>query len=102
MTNAIIRWHLELGGEVIARIVDAHEYEFPWTYGFVADSPAFERFRPYHTDSDTWPIDDPVIEALCAEVHARGGFVLRDIHDGTVYPDMKVNQNPEYVWFRIG
>jgi hypothetical protein len=97
-----IRWHLELGDEVIARIADAHEYEFPWTYGVVVPSSEFERFRQYFTDSETWPEDDPAIEALCAEVNSRGGFRLRDLETGRAYESVTLNQNSEYVWFRFG
>lgn len=97
-----IRWHLELGGEVVARIADANEYEFPWTYGVLVDSPEFERSRPYFTDPDDWPEDDPAIEALCGEVDARGDFTLRDLQTGQIYPRMWLNQRGEYVWFRIG
>src|SRR5262245_4587665 len=98
----VIRWHLELGGEVIARIADAGEYDFPWTYGRLVESPGFERFRPYFTDPDDWPEDDPAIEALCAEVHSRGGFVLHDFQTGEVHQGVRLNQRGEAVWFRIG
>jgi len=98
----VIRWHLELGGEVIARISDAREYEFPWTYGVVVASPQFERFRPYFTDPDTWPDDDPAMNALCDEVASRGGFLLRDFQTGVVHQPVTFNQNSAYVWFRIG
>jgi hypothetical protein len=97
-----VRWHLELGGDVIARIADAHDYEFPWTYGTLVNSPEFERFRPYFTDPDDWLDDDQAIEALCGEVHSSGGFVLRDFQTGQVHPNFRLNQREESVWFRIG
>lgn len=97
-----IRWQLELGGEVIARILDAHDYEFPWTYGKLFESPGFERFRVYFTDPEYWPNDDPAIEALCSEVQDRGGFVLRDFQTGQSHPGIIFNQRAESVWFRIG
>jgi hypothetical protein len=98
----MVRWHLELGDEVIARIADAREYEFPWTYGVVVDSPEFERFRSYFTDPDKWLDDDPVMETMCAEVQSRGGFLLRDFQTGLVHQPVTINQNSSYVWFRIG
>lgn len=97
-----VRWHLELGGEVIARIADVGEYEFPWTYGVVVESPEFERFRPYFTDPETWPDDDPNMEALCREVDSRRGFLLRDFQTGVEHQPVTLNQNSTYVWFRIG
>jgi hypothetical protein len=74
-----IRWHLELAGEVVAPIADAGDYDFPWTYGTLVSSPEFERFRPYFTDPDEWPDDDPAFEALYGEVQSRGGFILHDL-----------------------
>jgi hypothetical protein len=97
-----IRWHLELGGEIVARIADTDEYDFPWTYGVLVESPGFERFRPYFTNPDDWPEDDPAIEALCGEVHARGGFALRDFQTGALHQGIRLNQRGESVWFRIG
>jgi hypothetical protein len=97
-----VRWHLELGDEVIAQIADADDYDFPWTYGVLVNSPAFERFRPYFTDSEDWPDDDPAIEALCGEVQDRGGFVLRDHQTGESHPGIGLNQRGDSVWFRIG
>jgi hypothetical protein len=40
----VVRWHLALGDKIVARI-DADEYAFPFTYGVLVDSPAFDRFR---------------------------------------------------------
>ena len=87
---------------MIARIADASEYEFPWTYGVVVESPQFEQYRPYFTDPETWPEDDPAVESLCGEVHSRGGFLLRDFQSGLVHQPVTLNQNREYFWFRIG
>jgi hypothetical protein len=97
-----VRWHLALGGEVVARLADDGEYDFPWTYARLVDSPQFERFRPYSTDEEDWRDDDPSIEALCAEAQARGGFALRDLQTGAVHEGLRVNQRGESVWFRIG
>jgi hypothetical protein len=97
-----IRWHLELGGEVIARIADADDYDFPWTYGRLVDSPGFERFRLFFSDTDDWPEDDAELEAICGEVQNRGGFVLRDLKTGEVHENLSFNHKGEYVWFRIG
>lgn len=99
---ADIRWHLELGGEVVARIADANTYEYPWTYGTLVDSPEFERFRPYFTDPEGWADDDPAMEALCGEVQHRGWFVLRDLKTGELHRGFLFNQDEELVWFRIG
>jgi hypothetical protein len=97
-----IRWHLELGGELIARISDLHSYEFPWTYGELVDSPKFERFRVYFNDPETWPEDDPEIEKLCGEVHVRGGFLLKDRWTGLEYREITLNHDNDVgVWFRI-
>lgn len=97
-----VRWYLELGAEVIARIADGNEYEFPWTCGRLVESPDFERFRTYFTDPDDWKDDDPVTEELCREVQSCGGFVLRDLQTGEVYHGIRLNQRAESVWFRIG
>lgn len=97
-----VRWHLELGTEVVAYIEDAHIYEFPWTYGVIVASPQFERFRTYFTDSETWADDDATIESLCDEVLSRGGFILRDLQSGRVHLNPTFNQKDESVWFRIG
>lgn len=96
-----VRWHLELGNEVVARVADAGEYDFPWTHGRLVESPGFERFRVYFTDPNEWP-DDPALESLCGEVHSHGGFTLRDFQTGVVYPGIRLNHSGEAVWFRIG
>jgi hypothetical protein len=93
---------LELGGEVVAGIVDTGEYDFPWTYGTLVESPEFERFRLYFSDPEDWPDDDPTIEALCGEVQSRGGFVLRDSLTGRSHQGVTLNLRGELVWFRIG
>src|SRR4051812_3195054 len=98
----VVRWHLELDGKTVARIADAGEYDFPWTYGRLVDSPEFERYRAYFSDPDDWRDDDPEIEALCGEVQAQGGFVLRDFQTGLVYQGVRLNQSGDAVWFRIG
>jgi hypothetical protein len=98
----VTRWQLELDGEVIARI-DADEYAFPWTYGRLVDSPQFERFLRYFTDSNDWPDDDPELEALCGEVHTRGRFVLRALSTGMAYQGVCLNHDGgQMVWFRHG
>jgi hypothetical protein len=98
----VVRWQLELGGEVVAR-VDADEYDFPFTYGRLVESPAFERFRRYFTDPNDWPDDDPGLEALCGEVRARGGFVLRELAAGMAYRGVCLSHDGgEVVWFRHG
>jgi hypothetical protein len=97
-----VRWELELGGEVIARI-DANEYEFPFTYGCLVESPEFERFRPYFADPDAWPDDDKEFEALCGEIVARGGFLLREVASGVTYRGVCLNHDDgNVVWFRHG
>lgn len=95
-------YRLELGGEVIARI-DAETREFPWAYGRLADSPAFERFRRYFADESDRADDDPEIEALCGEIAGRGGFMLREMPSGTLYRGVRLNHDGgEGVWFRHG
>ena len=97
-----VQYHLELGGEVIAVIVYIG-YEFPWTYGKLIESPAFEPFRMYFTDDNDWPEDDPDLEALCGEVHVRGGFLLRDLSSGVAYQGICLNHDGgDGVWFRHG
>jgi hypothetical protein len=51
---SVMRWQLELDKEVIARI-DVDEFDFPFTYGQLVDSPLFERFRRYFSDPDQSP-----------------------------------------------
>jgi hypothetical protein len=98
----VVRWQLELDREVVARI-DADDYSFPFTYGRLVESPAFERFRRYFTDDNDWPDDDPELEALCGEVQARGRFVLREMPSGVAYRGVCLNHDGgEVVWFRHG
>lgn len=98
----VVRWQLELGTEIIARI-DADEYDFPFTYGQLVDSPEFERFRRYFTDDNDWLEEDQELEALCGEVLDRGGFVLREVPSGVVYQGVCLNHNGrQVVWFRHG
>ena len=100
--SPVVRYHLELGGEVVA-LIEADMYEFPWTYGRLVNSPAFERFRRYFTDDNDWPEDDPELDALCGEVHDRGWFVLRDVSSGVVYPGVLLHHDGrDVVWFRHG
>jgi hypothetical protein len=99
MARDLIRWHLELGGEVIARI-DAEDYDFPWIYGRLVDSPAFERFRVYFADEDSWP-ETPKFDALIAEIRAKGRFVLREVPTDLSYRSFRLNQEGEVVWFRF-
>lgn len=100
--SKVVRWHLELGDEIVARI-DADEFSFPFTYGVLVDSPAFERFRRYFTDDTTWPEDDEELEALCGEVDDRDDFVLRDTSTGVAYGGVCLNHNGgQIVWFRHG
>jgi hypothetical protein len=98
----IVRYQLELGGEVVARI-DVLGHEFPFTYGRLVDSPAFERFRRYFTDDNDWAEDDPEIEALCGEIQDCGGFLLREMLSGVFYRGVCLNHDgSEGVWFRHG
>ena len=92
-------WQLELGGEVVGRIV-ADAYEFPWTYGNLVDSPQFERFRTYFTNEDDWPEDDPAFEKLCGEINSKGGFAIREVSTNTLYRGVRLNQEKDVVWFR--
>ncbi|MCC7423873.1 MAG: hypothetical protein IT428_26715 [Planctomycetaceae bacterium] len=97
-----VRWQLELGDMVIARI-DADSYSFPFTYGRMVGSPAFERFRLYFSDPDNWPDDDPQFEALCREIRDRGRFVLREMTSGIAYRGVCLNHDGrDVVWFRHG
>jgi hypothetical protein len=97
-----VRWHLELAGEVVARI-DPEGYEFPWTYGRLVGSPGFEQFRRYFTDPEGWPEEDAELDALCGEVQAGGGFVLRELPAGVAYRGVCLNHDGgEGVWFRHG
>ena len=98
----VVRWQLELGDEVVARI-DADEFDFPFTYGRLVDSPTFERFRRYFTDANDWPEDDVQLEALCGEVQESGGFLLREMPTGVAYCNVCLNHDGEQVvWFRHG
>jgi hypothetical protein len=100
--RVIVRWHLELGDEVVARI-DADEFSFPFTYGRLVNSPQFERFRQYFTDPNDWPDDDDALEKLCSEVQSHGRFVLRDTSSGIVYEGVCLNHDgTDVVWFRHG
>jgi len=102
MKEEAVRWYLELGGEIVAHIADADEYDFPWTYGTLIDSPKFERFRTYHTDPDEWPDDNLEFDTLIGEIRDRGGFVLRDLQSGEVHPGIRLHHRGNSVWFRIG
>jgi hypothetical protein len=79
----LIRWQLELGDEVIAKIIDEHAYEFPWSRGRLVDSPGFERFKDYfaRAEDGRWSED---LEVLSAEIEAQGDFTLRDLQTGTI------------------
>jgi hypothetical protein len=79
----ITRWQLELGDEVVAKIIDEHAYEFPWARGRLVDSPGFERFKDYFDSAEDgrWSED---LEVLSAEIEARGDFILRDLQTGTI------------------
>jgi hypothetical protein len=95
-------WQLELGCEIVAKIKTAG-YEFPFTYGRLVDSSAFERFRKYFTDSNDWPDEDLSLEALCSEVQNRGGFLLRMMSSGVAYRGICLNHDGgQGVWFRHG
>jgi hypothetical protein len=45
-------WELGLGDEVITTVREC-AYDWPWTYGELADPAAFDRFRPYFPRSDS-------------------------------------------------
>jgi hypothetical protein len=77
---SVVRWHLELGSEVVAQIADAKNYDFLWTYGVLVESLKFECLRSYFIEEDR-PDDDPAIEALCNEVQSRGGFTAARLPD---------------------
>jgi hypothetical protein len=98
--GTVVRWQLELGGEVISRI-DADDYEFPWTYGRLVDSPGFDRFRVFFGNPDDWP-ETPEFEALCREITAKGDFALREVPAAAVYRSVTLRQEGEVVWFRYG
>ena len=63
------------------------------------DSPAFERFRPYFSEDDSWP-DPPEFDAFCEEARAKGCFVLRHLTTGRAYHHVTLRQAGEVVWFR--
>lgn len=44
-----VRWQLELGGIVVARIAETG-FEFPWTHGVLFGSAEFDQFRTYLFD----------------------------------------------------
>jgi hypothetical protein len=96
------RWHLELSDEVIAKI-DANEFAFPFTYCWLIDSPALERFRKYFTDDTQWADDDQELEELCGEVQDKGGFSLREMPSCVAYQGVCLNHDgSRVVWFRHG
>ncbi|WP_243368044.1 hypothetical protein [Microvirga solisilvae] len=90
---------LEFDGEVIAKIA-VDDIDFPWTYGHLFESAKFERFRTYFTDVDSWPEDDPELEQVCSEVHAKGHFRLRCLETSAVFTDVVLHHEGNLVWFR--
>jgi hypothetical protein len=93
-------WHLELGGKVITPLrIDL--YEFPWHHATVLDPAAFERFRPYFADPDTWPEGDPAFDQLLSEIKAAE-ITIRDLSRGEVHPEPLLwVDSPTDVHFRV-
>lgn len=98
-------WHLELGGEVIARMVidqtDGPWTDARWTYARLLDASTFDRFRDFFCDRELWP-DTPQFDALLNEIKTRGGFRLRDLRTNRAYLVPRLCQADELVWFRPG
>jgi|GEM_PF-6854956 len=93
-------WELGLGDEVIS-IIREIGYEFPWTYGELADPAKLDRFRIYFGADENWP-ESADFDALLAEIRIKGGFWLRDTTTGEqlngVFP---INHDgASGVWFR--
>lgn len=87
----IIRWQLELGDEVVAKIIDEHAYEFPWATGRVVDSPGFERFKDYFDSAEDRQWSDD-LEVISAEIEAKGDFILRDLQTGKISSSVILHQ----------
>lgn len=97
----VVRWQLKFGDRVIASIADANFTDWPWTYGRLIDSPMFEKYRKYFTDSELWDDDDPEIDALIEEIRSIGEITLHDAKTGRVYSNPTFNHDGESVWFRL-
>jgi hypothetical protein len=93
------RFSLEIGGEIIA-VIKVDGIDFPWTYGHLVNTSKFERFRPYFTDATSWPEEDSDLDALCAEVRAKGGFILNCLETGERFTNVFLNRDDDVVWFR--
>jgi hypothetical protein len=93
-------WRLELGQEVVA-LLEGDSIETPWMYCRIAQRGSFDRYRAYFADEETWP-DSEAFDALCAEIAARGRFILRDMETGERYGSVVLNCEDDVVWFRYG
>ncbi len=68
-------WELRLGGELMAEL-SLQSYETPWTSVTVKAHPGIEPFWRNFEDPETWPDNDPAINAMLREIKRRGGFTL--------------------------
>ncbi|HEY2586415.1 MAG TPA: DUF4274 domain-containing protein [Tepidisphaeraceae bacterium] len=96
-------WQLELGGDVIARMV-VDQTEIPWTdsrwtYARLLDASQFNRFRDFFADRELWS-DSPQFDTLLNEIKTRGEFCLRDLRTNQAYLVPRLDHEDELVWFR--
>jgi hypothetical protein len=93
-------WELGLGDEIISTIRETG-YEFPWTYGELADPTKFDRFRVYFGPDVDWP-GATDFDALLTEIEDKGGFWLRNTTTGERLNDVfPINHDGGTgVWFR--
>ena len=92
-------WELGLGDEIVTTIRET-DYEFPWTYGELADPAKFDRFRVYFGPDENWP-QSAEFDALLSELENKGRFWLRDTSNGERLDNVRANHDGgSGVWFR--
>ena len=100
-SNTEIRWELRFGEHVIAKIADAQSADWPWTYGTLVNSPEFEMYREYFTDSEMWDDNDVELDQLISTIESMGEISLHDLKTERTYNNPTFNQNGDSVWFRL-
>jgi hypothetical protein len=85
------RWSLLLGQEKLGELVLVG-YETPWITADFTALEGFARFTPYfewckeldaHEDDENWESEiSDALKTLIDEVHANGGFQIRNLADG--------------------
>jgi hypothetical protein len=101
-TENTIRWQLELGGDIIAEIIDQDQHDFPWDYGRLVDDTKFKRFANYfhYLEEENWNDCADDIKAISEEVSSLGGFILRDLKTGKTHEPILYDFGNLFVWFR--